>query len=75
MAKYAVRIEEILAKTIIVEATNYDEACDKVGEAYHEGRIELDYGCFYDVGFGYSHWGSNAISENNDVSYYEHLDG
>lgn len=74
MAKYAVRVEEILAKTIIVEASSYDEARDKVSEAYHEGRIELDCGCFYDVEFEYSYWEDNVIPDNCDVSYYEHLD-
>ena len=39
MAKYAIRYEEILAKTVIVEARNSEEAVDKV----LNGEVSVDY--------------------------------
>ena len=41
MAKYAVTYQEVLARTLIVEADDYDEAADKMMDAVDRGEIEL----------------------------------
>lgn len=49
--KYLVRITETLAKDIVVEAADEDEAEDKAIALYEEGSIALDDGDYsdYDV--------------------------
>ena len=39
--KYAIRVTEILTRTVIVEADTYDEAEDKVADAYYKGILLL----------------------------------
>lgn len=77
MAKYAVTVKEILAKTIIVEAQNYDEATNKICDAYYDGKIILDYrdfdgeACFDETAL----WGYGEIPEGDkNLKYFEHLD-
>lgn len=41
MAKYAVTYQEVLARTVIVEADDYDETADKMMDAVDRGEIEL----------------------------------
>ena len=41
MAKYAVTYQETLARTLIVEAEDYDEAADKMMDAVDRGEIVL----------------------------------
>lgn len=40
--KHVIRIEEILATYVVVEADNLEEAYRKAGEAYDRGDITLD---------------------------------
>lgn len=40
--KYAVRVTETLARTVIVEADDYLEAEDKVANAYRKGTLQLN---------------------------------
>lgn len=40
--KHVIRIEEILATYVVVEADSLEEAYDKAGEAYDRGDITLD---------------------------------
>lgn len=39
--KIAIRVRELLTRTIIVEADNYEGAQDKVVDAYYNGRLVL----------------------------------
>ena len=48
MAKYAIRVEEVLGKTIVVEADNVLEAVNKVEDAVISGEVVLDYNDYYD---------------------------
>ena len=48
MAKYVVTYQETLARTLIVEGNSYDEAMDKLMNAFECGDVELtmeDYVC------------------------------
>lgn len=47
--KYIVRIEETLAKHVIVEADNADDAVNIAEIAYQNGNIILEYDDFYDT--------------------------
>ena len=42
MAKYAVRVVETLARTVIVEAENFEEAVQRTIDAHSEAEIVLD---------------------------------
>ena len=74
--KFAIRVEEILGRTVIVNAENLDEAIEKAEEAAEDGTLLLDGIEDYcereikpsDV------FGSVVVPEDRDVSYYEHLD-
>ena len=39
--KYAIKVREILTRTIIVEADDHLEARDKVEDAYYKGDLQL----------------------------------
>ena len=39
--KYAIRLEETLTRTVIVEAEDYLAAEDKVADAYYKGDLQL----------------------------------
>ena len=39
MAKFAIRITETLARTVIVDSDDLDEAIQKVGDAVSEGEL------------------------------------
>ena len=47
--KYLVKIEETLAKHVIVEAESLDEAVTIAEDAYINGNIKLDYDDFCDT--------------------------
>ena len=49
MAKYAVTITETLSRTLIVEATDFDEACGKIERAYNAAEIVLDAEDYFDT--------------------------
>lgn len=67
MAKYAVRVVETLARTVIVEAENFEEATQKVIDAHSKSEIILDADDFDDSYFVPSEtFGEDAIDENDD---------
>lgn len=37
--KIAVKVTELLTRTVVVEAENYEEAEDKVADAYYNGNL------------------------------------
>ena len=39
--KYAIKVTEFLTRTVIVEADTYDEAEDKVANAFYKGALVL----------------------------------
>lgn len=51
MNKYKVRVCEILARTVIVDAEDEHQAVVKVEDLYGEGQIILGYDNFSDIEF------------------------
>lgn len=39
---YAIRIEEVLAKTVLIDAEDLDSAIERVSELYSNGEIEVE---------------------------------
>ena len=39
--KYAIKVTELLTRTLIVEADTYDEAEDKIANAFYNGALVL----------------------------------
>ena len=72
MAAYAVRIEEILKRTIIVpEAESIDEAIQKVADAINRNEIILDADDFNERNIKPSEYFKDGlVPENEDVSFY-----
>lgn len=73
--KYAIRVEETLGRTIIVDAEDLLEAIQKVEDACNDGEISLGFDDFDSREVTPSKWFKNGIiSDNEDVSFYEHLE-
>ena len=51
MKSYKVKITEILRRTVTVEARDYDDAINKVREAWRRSEIVLDADDFIKAGF------------------------
>ena len=51
MKSYEVKITETLRRTVTVEARDYDEAIDKVREAWRRSEYVLDADDFLEAGF------------------------
>ena len=51
MKSYKVKITETLRRTVTVEAHDYDEAIDKVREAWKKSEFVLDADDFLEAGF------------------------
>lgn len=66
--KYVVRVEETLAKHVIVEAGNPDEAVNIAEIAYQNGNIVLECDDFYDTDI---RWVRAADAE--DIRLYEEV--
>ena len=66
--KYLVKIEETLAKHVIVEAESLDEAVTIAEDAYINGNIKLDYDDFCDTDVVYVREASEE-----DKKYYEEV--
>ena len=66
--KYVVRIEETLAKHVIVEADNADDAVNIAEIVYQNGNIILDYDDFCDI---FIRWEMEADEE--DIKWYEEV--
>lgn len=75
--KFAIRIEEIIGKTVIVEAEDIEEAIERVEEACNNDEIFLDgIEDFVERNVHPSNRFENGIvPEDRDVSFYEHLKG
>jgi hypothetical protein len=73
--KYAIRVEEVIARTIIVEANDLEEAIERVEEACNNDEILLDgIEDFVERNVYPSDNFKNGIVEpGQDVSFYEHL--
>lgn len=72
MNGYAIRIEEIIGKTVVIEAKNSKEAIRKATELYKKGNINVGYE-LSDVEIAPSkYFGRNGIvKDNDDITYYE----
>ena len=66
--KYLVKIEETLAKHVIVDAESLDEAVTIAEDAYINGNIQLDYDDFCDTDVVYVREASEE-----DKKYYEEV--
>lgn len=66
--KYLVKIEETLAKHVIVEAESLDEAVTIAEDAYINGNIQLDYDDFYDTDVVYV-----REAKDGDKKYFEEV--
>lgn len=74
MAKFAIRITETLARTVIVDSDDLDEAIQKVGDAVSEDKIILTSDDYDEREIFPAAWSENGkVPENKDVSFYEHL--
>ena len=74
MAKFAIRITETLARTVIVDSDDLDEAIQKVGNAVSEDKIILTSDGYDEREIFPAAWSENGkVPENKDVSFYEHL--
>ena len=75
MAKFAIRITETLARTVIVASDDLDEAIQKVGDAVSEDKIILTSDDYDEREIAPAEWTDNGkVPENKDVSFYEHLE-
>jgi len=76
MSRYAVSVREILKRTVIVEAENIEDAIGKVETAVESDEIVLDVDDYDDREIVPSeYWENGKVPEDEDVSYYWHLDG
>lgn len=57
--KYAVKVTELLTRTVVVEAEDYLKAKDKVANAYYKGDIQL-----------YADNSTVNLELENDTNYY-----
>jgi hypothetical protein len=73
--KYAIRIEETLGRTVIVEAENLEEATEAVENAVNNDEIFLDgVDDFISRDIKPSDaFDGGIVPEGRDVSYYDHL--
>lgn len=74
MAKYAIRVTETLARTIIVEADDLEDALQQTEDAVSSDKIILDADDYDDREIEPAAWTDNGlVPENRDVSYYYQL--
>lgn len=66
--KYVVRIEETLAKHVIVEADNADDAVNIAEIAYQNGNIILEYDDFYDTDIRWV-----RVADKEYIKWYEEV--
>lgn len=73
--KFAIRIEEVIGKTIIVEAEDVYEAIEKVEDACNNEDILIDsIDDFVERNVKPSEFFKDGIvPDGKDVSFYEHL--
>lgn len=77
MAKYAIRVEEIIGRTFIVEAESKDDAVQKITNAVENSEISLSaIDDFSERTIAPSeNFEDGLVPENRDVSFYEHYNG
>lgn len=76
MSRYAISVKEILKKTVIVDTDTLDEAIQKVEAAVERDEIILDVDDYDDREIVPSeYWKDGKVPDDEDVSYYWHLDG
>ena len=68
MAKYAITINEVLSRTVIVNADNVDNAYNIAMEAYVQGRIELNSEDYLDT------WWEHELIDECDKDIYSLLE-
>lgn len=75
--KFAIRVEEIIGRTVIVEAEDIEEAIERVEEACNNDEIFLDgIEDFVERNvYPSNNFENGIVPEDRDVSFYEHLKG
>lgn len=68
MSKYKVRVCEILARTVIVDADDESQAVAKVEGLYENGEIVLGYDDFSDVEFK-----ERGVADKEEESLFDHF--
>lgn len=72
MSKYAIRVREILSRTVIVDnVESIDEALYEVGK--QQKMEDLDYDDYDDRDIEPSPYFDGEILDDEDVSYYQHI--
>ena len=72
--KFAIRVEEILARTVIVEAYDLEEAIEKAEDACNCDEICLGVDDFFERNVHPSEiFKGGIVPDGRDVSFYEHL--
>ena len=73
--KYAIRVEEVIGRTIIVEAEDIEEAIERVEEACNNDEIFLDgIEDFVERNvYPSDNFNDGIVEDGRDVSFYEHL--
>lgn len=74
MPKYGIKVREVLERTVIVKEEDFDKAMQKVKAAVSQSEIVLNADDYVDREIVQSEeFGSEAISEEEDLSNYWHL--
>ena len=74
MAKYAIRVIEKLARTVIIEAEDLDTANAEVQSAYEKGEINLDSDDFEEYELAPAGWSDNGkVPKGRDVSLFDKI--
>lgn len=76
MTRFGICVREILKRTVIVEAEDINEGIQKVKDAVNRAEIILDADDYDDREIMPSEYfgnGTGEIPEDEDVSYYWHL--
>lgn len=68
MNKYKVRVCEVLARTVIVDADDEYQAVAKVEDLYENGQIVLGYDDFFDVEFK-----ERGVANEVDEGLFDHF--
>lgn len=73
--KFAIRVEEVIGRTIIVEAEDLEEAIERVEDACNNDDIFLDgIEDFVERNvYPSDNFKNGIVPDGKDVSFYEHL--
>ena len=76
MALFAITVEEVLSRTVIVDAEDVEEAIKRVEDAVDSCELILDADDFGGREIEPSvHWADGRVPDGADVSFYTHLGG